>query len=465
MHTCLCHGRSFRTIRGLKQHLNYTSNILATQSEACSDIFTKENIPSQYVLNIATSSNVNNKSDEIVMSKHKPLEIDDNVWLSDEPRNAFGINSSIETDGTECEEVDNSDFQDYVTHHITSLTSFCRTMFSDIENLKTNTKTTKTSNQELIYDLLSEIETLKNDSYAKDEIIRNIRTSDNYAINDVTQKSFQEVPRGARKHEPNKSTPGYPKLSNRYGPLRYVNNTPNETCSDSCTHTESNVTPYEGKTPSVPCSPSVPSVPNKRPLICITENHLNKFKPIRPGPSSWASSTRRGKRITILSDSMLQRIQRRDFNAQIEHGYATFKCYPGARPNEMGWSAIPHLIEETPHTIVINSGTNQLKRYDGQIIPSAQIADEVIDIGMTSRELGVKEIIISGIITRNAGMEVESRRREVNDLLAFLCNKNNFTYVDNDNISLDDICEDRVHLKPSGSNIVTQNLLQTLNSL
>ena len=113
---------------------------------------------------------------------------------------------------------------------------------------------------------------------------------------------------------------------------------------------------------------------------------------------------------------------------------------------------------------MIHSGTNQLKRYDGKLIPSAQIADEVIDIGRTSRELGVKDIIISGIITRNAGMEVERRRREVNDLLVFLCNKQSFTYVGNDNICLDDICEDRVHLEPSGAKLVALNLLKVCNS-
>ena len=443
MHTYVCHNRKFKTIRGLKQHILYVEKTLTIQSEACDEIIglpLKEETCEQPKANILT-----------------PLESTENASLTDDLENVFCTNVNTECDNILPEESE-GDFNEYVLHHLSSLTNFTREMYVEIDNLKTNKNT---GNQELINELLSEIETLKNDCKTKDEIIRNIRTSDNYAFDDVTKTPFRDVSRGVRKHEARDSTCVYPKLSNRFGPLRYINNDTNETCTTACSYTGSNVKPYDNEIKS---AQTQDKIPNKRPLICMTEKHLQKFKPIRPGPSSWASSTKSGKRITILSDSMLQRIQRRELNAQIDNGYATFKCYPGARPNEMNWAAIPHLIEETTHVILVQSGTNQLRRYDGQIISSTQIADEVIDIGLTSRDLGVKQIVISGIITRNAGMEVEKRRKEVNSLLSILCKKHDFIYLENDNISLDDICDDRLHLKPSGSKLAALNILNILNS-
>ena len=94
-----------------------------------------------------------------------------------------------------------------------------------------------------------------------------------------------------------------------------------------------------------------------------------------------------------------------------------------------------------------------------------QIADEVLSIGATAVALGVNHVVISGIVKRKTGMEMEHKRRQVNELLSKCCCENNFKYISNDNISLNDICEDRVHLEESGNVKIANNILQVLNSL
>ena len=62
-----------------------------------------------------------------------------------------------------------------------------------------------------------------------------------------------------------------------------------------------------------------------------------------------------------------------------------------------------------------------------------------------------------------AGNEVEKRRVEVNEMVKTLCNEKGFIYVSNDNINLDDIDYDKVHLKETGSCKVANNLLHAIN--
>lgn len=92
-----------------------------------------------------------------------------------------------------------------------------------------------------------------------------------------------------------------------------------------------------------------------------------------------------------------------------------------------------------------------------------QIANEVLSIGATAVELGVNNVIVSGIVKRKNGMELERKRRQVNELLSKLSLDNNFLYINNDNISLNDICDDRVHLEESGNVKIANNILNTLN--
>ena len=79
------------------------------------------------------------------------------------------------------------------------------------------------------------------------------------------------------------------------------------------------------------------------------------------------------------------------------------------------------------------------------------------------RDLGVKTIVISGIIARDAGMKIERRRRKVNTIIESLCKDHSFTYISNENINTHDICEDRVHLQDSGTKKVANNIIDVLN--
>ena len=199
----------------------------------------------------------------------------------------------------------------------------------------------------------------------------------------------------------------------------------------------------------------------RRPIICCTESHLNNFQPIRPGRSTYARAARDGRKVLVLSDSMCQRIRKHEFNNFLKNGAAKIKCYPGDTPNHLHNNVIPHLIEECPNTLVIHAGTNSLQ--DNTRSPE-QISDEVLSIGATARKLGVESIIVTGLIIRKNGRDIDNKRRKVNEHLRSKSSNNNFTYVSNNNISMNDICGDRIHLEESGSVKLANNILSALNN-
>ena len=221
-------------------------------------------------------------------------------------------------------------------------------------------------------------------------------------------------------------------------------------------------------TPNVNISPHTHTQPqvnrhqqHRRPNICCTESHLNNFQPVRPGKSTYARAAQEGRKVFLLSDSMCQRIRKHEFNTHLENAAAKIKCYPGDTPNHLHNNVVPHLIEECPHTLVIHGGTNSLQ--DNTRSPE-QIADDVIRIGKTARSFGVESVIVSGLIMRKNGRDIDTKRRRVNELLQSKSSSNNFSYVNNNNISFNDICGDRVHLEESGSVKLANNILNVLNN-
>ena len=168
-----------------------------------------------------------------------------------------------------------------------------------------------------------------------------------------------------------------------------------------------------------------------------------------------------GRKISIFSDSILKGTRAQEFNDNIESGKASFKRFSGATSKQLNHYTLPTLIEESPNTVVIHVGTNDLKQKDKT---KEDIAKEIMNIGITSRKHGAKNIVISSIVTR-IGVNLDRKRKEVNMLLKDMCVKEGFYYLDNDNVTFDKLYKDGVHLVENGSVILANNILNFLNSL
>ena len=203
----------------------------------------------------------------------------------------------------------------------------------------------------------------------------------------------------------------------------------------------------------------------RRPPVCTSEQHLRKYTPPSRGstpivPGIQTYSKAHENTISIVTDSMTNRIRARDFNEDLPDGArAIFKKFPGAVASEIREYAAVTINRDTPRGLIAVAVTNDVGYLSrGKRQPDVfQIAQDILDIGVSAKSKGVKNIFISSIITRK-GFKHEIIRREVNKILYNMCICHDFYYIDNDNISVEHLWEDGLHLNDSGVAIFQSNL-------
>ena len=189
------------------------------------------------------------------------------------------------------------------------------------------------------------------------------------------------------------------------------------------------------------------------------ENDILQYNQPRivPGNSTYANVAAPRRKILILSDSTLGRLQMRLFNNEINDGRAYRKYHPGATPNEMTHYCLHTLKNDKPNVVVINSGTNSIPRDD-----IYDIGKEIFNIVQICRDHGVKEIYVSGIVFRS---QYASKVRDLNSYIESKKLQYDFTFINNDNIIIDDIGKDKLHLNYWGIVKIANNILHEINTL
>ena len=202
-------------------------------------------------------------------------------------------------------------------------------------------------------------------------------------------------------------------------------------------------------------------VKNRKPEVCTTENHLRNFTPITtPGNSSYASTARAGRKIFIVGDSHIRRVRRNDFNNELKYGKAFFRSFSGANVKQLNHYLEPTLIDDKPDAILIHVGTND-------IVANAnpkEIANNIINTGLKCRSYGVNNVFISSILVKkNPSLNIVIRH--TNDLIRDLCERNGLCYINNDIITTDYLWKDGIHLKDTGTHILSSNFSKHMNRI
>ena len=252
------------------------------------------------------------------------------------------------------------------------------------------------------------------------------------------------------------------KLTNRFKSLQFSNNnlTPEfgETCSDEVN--DENIEYINSNTKYR--STKVTSRPQT--VVNLYPDRDTLSKTVRPGHhASFTDAVKTGRKTAIFSTSITKGIRIQDFNEIYRSGSACFRRFHGSRANGMKYHVIPTMIEEKPEVVVIHTGGNDLRTPKNNPVSVDSIVNSIIDAGKACEAYGAKRIIISGVIIRKTGY-METRRREINNLLKDLCYKNGYLFIDNDLIIQDNLY-DGVHLNEEGSVILAKNILHALNNL
>ena len=162
------------------------------------------------------------------------------------------------------------------------------------------------------------------------------------------------------------------------------------------------------------------------------------------------------RKILLLSDSILGRIQLYKLNKELIVGRAIRKYFPGATPNDIA-NFCPHILKkEKFDVVVLHAGTNSLPNDD------IDIANEILNIVKVCYDYGVKEVLISGVTFRP---NLTSKVRQLNDHIESKKEMYEFTYINNNNINGNDIWRDKLHLSESGTVKIANNIIDAINAL
>ena len=94
-----------------------------------------------------------------------------------------------------------------------------------------------------------------------------------------------------------------------------------------------------------------------------------------------------------------------------------------------------------------------------------KLASDIMETGLICRERGAENVLIAGVPVRSYHYTWE-RCRSLNGELKELCLRNNFTFIDNSNITHNThLHHDGVHLNRDGTRLLANNYLDCLRKL
>lgn len=186
----------------------------------------------------------------------------------------------------------------------------------------------------------------------------------------------------------------------------------------------------------------------------------NKHKKLIPGASSYANITKHGKKVCIISNSIAQKINIKQFNRIVNNAKVYKKIFPGATAEDILHYAVKILEDKTLDTVILNIGINDLSNRNGSKQLDIQITSAVLKIVDMCRQAGVNYVYVAGITYRLGYQKIIN---EVNELFKLNAAVMGYKYIDNTNIVSKHLSYDGIHLNRDGIDILANNFIDALN--
>ena len=206
----------------------------------------------------------------------------------------------------------------------------------------------------------------------------------------------------------------------------------------------------------------------KRPNVCTTEKWIQNQreiprKQVVPGVRSYASVAEYGKKVFLIGDSSLKRINRRKFNNSFKNGRSFIKSFPGAKVEELQHYVTPHLETQKPDISIIHVGGNNINYKNLEDINVDEISENIANVGKKYASFNSTVFISSILVKKN--VRVSAIIRRVNEKLQDLCGKYGFHFISNDNIGRKFLRDDGIHLSEDGTDIFASNFVNSVNDI
>ena len=122
---------------------------------------------------------------------------------------------------------------------------------------------------------------------------------------------------------------------------------------------------------------------------------------------------------------------------------------------------LPNFHEDHPDVVLIHIGSNDINNQMKDRINTEKLTGDIINIGKSCIDLGVKEVVIASILPKKT-IALTRLIRQVNDRLREQCILNGFGFICNDNISRTHLWKDGMHLEEIGTSILAGNFVDFL---
>ena len=146
----------------------------------------------------------------------------------------------------------------------------------------------------------------------------------------------------------------------------------------------------------------------------------------------------------VIGDSHLKRINKRKLKYNVGN-MVSFNCFSGANTKQLDYYVVATLVDETPQTVVMHIGSNNITESTIRQINLDDLAQKIIDIGLKCRSYRVRYIAISSILVRS-NIRLNQVISKANDILKVLCATNGFNFMCNDEIGTKMVWKDDLHL-------------------
>ena len=148
----------------------------------------------------------------------------------------------------------------------------------------------------------------------------------------------------------------------------------------------------------------------------------------------------------------------KDLN-RVKSGKIHLKLFPGAKANQLNHYIEPTLEEYKYDSANIHIGINDIFRNKNDTDLN-NLRDSILEIANTCQNYNIGKIFISALLPSK---RTEVNISQINETLKRLCSRNNFIFVEHENIGFDDLWIDGIYLLNSGKAMLGSNFVSEVN--
>ena len=155
--------------------------------------------------------------------------------------------------------------------------------------------------------------------------------------------------------------------------------------------------------------------------------------------------------VVIAGDSIIEHINAHKLSKADTK--VRVSSFPGCTTLDMD-DYIKPILRRKPDKLILHVGTNSLKGRE----TSSRCAQEIKTLTETiSKSLPYTELAISSLITRSDDETMKNKVCQVNTELKQLCQQKNWKFIDNANITVNELNRSKIHLNKTGTKILATN--------